>query len=54
MCYDVIVVGAGMAGLTSAAFLARSGYSVLLLERLRKWAAASTHSKEMVMFLTAE
>ena len=36
MYYDVIVVGAGMAGLTSAAFLARSGYSVLLLERLEK------------------
>lgn len=36
MCYDVVVVGAGMAGLTSAAFLAKSGCSVLLLEKLGK------------------
>ncbi|MFU8796916.1 MAG: phytoene desaturase family protein [Dehalococcoidia bacterium] len=33
MHYDAIVVGAGMAGLTSAAFLAKSGHSVLLLEK---------------------
>ncbi|MFP6767703.1 MAG: NAD(P)/FAD-dependent oxidoreductase [Planctomycetaceae bacterium] len=30
--YDVIVIGAGLAGLTSANILARAGYSVLLLE----------------------
>jgi phytoene dehydrogenase-like protein len=36
MRYDVVVVGAGMAGLTCAAFLARSGHSVLLLEKHEK------------------
>ena len=36
MHYDAIVVGAGMAGLTCAAFLARSGHSVLLLEKHEK------------------
>ncbi len=30
--YDVIVIGSGLAGLTSANLLARAGYSVLLLE----------------------
>ncbi len=30
--YDVIVIGSGLAGLTSANILARAGYSVLLLE----------------------
>lgn len=30
--YDVIVIGSGLAGLTSANLLARQGYSVLLLE----------------------
>ncbi len=31
--YDVIVIGSGLAGLTSANILARAGYSVLLLEQ---------------------
>src|SRR5690554_4786087 len=31
--YDVIIVGAGMAGLTSAAYLSKEGHSVLLLEK---------------------
>ncbi|HCK55581.1 MAG TPA: phytoene dehydrogenase, partial [Planctomycetaceae bacterium] len=30
--YDVVVIGSGLAGLTSANVLARAGYSVLLLE----------------------
>ena len=31
--YDVIVVGAGLGGLTSAGYLAKNGFSVLLLEQ---------------------
>ena len=30
--YDIVVIGSGLAGLTSANILARAGYSVLLLE----------------------
>ncbi|HMN59782.1 MAG TPA: NAD(P)/FAD-dependent oxidoreductase [Anaerolinea sp.] len=33
MAYDAIVVGGGIAGLTSATFLTRSGHSVLLCEK---------------------
>ena len=33
MSYDVIVVGGGIAGLTSAAFLVKEGYKVLLCEK---------------------
>ncbi len=33
MMYDAIVVGGGIAGLTSAAFLAKAGRSVLLCEK---------------------
>lgn len=33
MKYDVIVVGGGIAGLTSAAFLVKNGYSVLICEK---------------------
>lgn len=33
MKYDVIVVGGGIAGLTSASFLCKSGYKVLLCEK---------------------
>lgn len=34
--YEAIVVGAGLAGLTSAAYLARGGVKVLLLEKRKK------------------
>ncbi|MDO9494015.1 NAD(P)/FAD-dependent oxidoreductase [Acetobacterium sp.] len=34
--YDVIVVGAGMAGLTSAAYLSKAGYTTLLCEKSEK------------------
>ncbi len=33
MIYDVIIVGGGIAGLTSAAFLTKSGYKILLCEK---------------------
>jgi phytoene dehydrogenase-like protein len=36
MDYDIIVVGGGIAGLTASAFLAKSGHSVLLLEKDEK------------------
>jgi len=46
MHYDIIVVGAGIAGLTASAFLAKSGHSVLLLEKDEKVGGMS-------LFLTA-
>ncbi|MHC1719401.1 MAG: phytoene desaturase family protein [Clostridiaceae bacterium] len=36
MNYDVIIVGGGMAGLTSAAYLSKAGYKVLLCEKEKK------------------
>ena len=36
MKYDVLIVGGGMAGLTSAAYLSKYGYRVLLCERQNK------------------
>lgn len=33
MKYDVIIVGAGIAGMTSAAFLSKKGYKVLVVEK---------------------
>ncbi len=36
MTYDVIVVGAGIAGLTASAYIAQSNHSVLLLEKESK------------------
>jgi len=36
MFYDVIIAGGGIAGLTCSAFLAKSGYTILLLEKTEK------------------
>ena len=36
MTYDVVVVGGGIAGLTSAAFLAKDGFKVLVCEKEKK------------------
>jgi Phytoene dehydrogenase and related proteins len=36
--YDVVVIGAGMGGLTTANYCARAGYKVLLLEKNPKLA----------------
>lgn len=36
MKHKIVVVGAGMAGLTSAAYLAKEGHSVLLIEQAKK------------------
>ncbi|MDC0934680.1 NAD(P)/FAD-dependent oxidoreductase [Pirellulales bacterium] len=43
--YDVVVVGSGLAGLTSANILARAGYSVLLLEQHYKLGGMATWFK---------
>ncbi|MBC9714977.1 NAD(P)/FAD-dependent oxidoreductase [Streptomyces sp. TRM66268-LWL] len=48
--YDAVIVGAGHNGLVAAAYLARAGLSVLLVERLEKTggAAVSTYAFEGV------
>jgi phytoene dehydrogenase-like protein len=43
--YDAIVVGGGHNGLVAAAYLARAGWSVLLLERLRTLGGAAVSSQ---------
>ncbi|QDU96730.1 phytoene desaturase family protein [Lignipirellula cremea] len=43
--YDVIVIGSGLAGLTSANILGRAGYSVLLLEQHYKLGGMATWFK---------
>ena len=35
MKYDAVIVGGGISGLTSAAFLCKSGHKVLLCEKER-------------------
>jgi beta-carotene ketolase (CrtO type) len=45
--YDVIVVGGGHHGLTCAAYLARAGKRVVVLER-RPWLGGMTYSRETV------
>lgn len=36
MIYDVVIVGAGMSGLTAAAYLSKAGYKVLVCEKEKK------------------
>ena len=43
--YDVIVIGSGLAGLTSANILGRAGYDVLLLEQHYKLGGMATWFK---------
>jgi len=43
--YDVIVIGSGLGGMTSANRLARSGHSVLLLEHHRRLGGLATYFK---------
>ena len=43
--YDVVVIGSGLAGLTSANILGRAGYSVLLLEQHYKLGGLATWFK---------
>ena len=46
-CYDVIVIGAGLGGLTAAAKLAQAGRKTLLVERnYGVGGAASTYKSE--------
>lgn len=33
MTYDAVIVGGGMAGLTAAAYLCKSGYKVIICEK---------------------
>ena len=44
--YDAIVIGAGHNGLTSAAYLARAGLDVLVLER-NPYIGGATVSREL-------
>jgi phytoene dehydrogenase-like protein len=40
--YDIVVIGSGLAGMTAANMLGRSGYSVLLLEQHYKLGGLAT------------
>ncbi|MER7188286.1 FAD-dependent oxidoreductase, partial [Streptomyces hyaluromycini] len=43
--YDAIIVGGGHNGLVAAAYLARAGRSVLVLERLGRTGAAAVSTR---------
>src|ERR1700744_3056501 len=50
--YDVVVVGGGHNGLTAAAYLARTGLSVLVLERLDHTGGAAVSAQAFPGFPT--
>ena len=43
--YEVVIVGAGHNALVSAAYLAKAGLSVLVLERLKRTGGAAVSAK---------
>lgn len=48
MKYDSIVVGGGIAGLTSAVYLARAGQNVLLIEKNKECGGLVKDRKSVV------
>ena len=49
--YDVVVIGAGLGGLTAAAILARSGRKVLVVERNNSVGGAASSYKVGDLFV---
>jgi len=49
--YDVVVIGAGLGGLTAAAILARSGHKVLVIERSNSVGGAASSYKVGDLFV---
>src|SRR3954468_11988183 len=51
--YDVVVIGAGLGGLTSGAILARAGLKVLVIERGNSVGGAASSYKVGDLFIEA-
>lgn len=51
MTYDVVIIGAGLGGLTAAALLARGGQKVLLIERNNSVGGAASSYKSGDLFI---
>src|ERR1700709_1721941 len=49
--YDVVVIGAGLGGLTAAAILARAGRKVLVIERSNSVGGAASSYKSGDLFI---